>query len=114
MCYNEAATQLNFPEHRVVLCKFVPPFFPYVRVRNCVAAMGVYRFGCARLRAHFFIFKEEKEMKKTIYLLLSLLLLSILTIALAACDEDAPSANSNICQHRDADDDALCDKCGES
>ena len=40
-------------------------------------------------------------------LLCMVCLLLVLVCALAAC-------NAEVCQHRDADDDALCDKCRES
>ena len=48
-------------------------------------------------------------MKKSIFLLLAVLLCLTLAVALASCNDD-----NTVCQHRDADDNALCDKCGES
>ena len=50
-------------------------------------------------------------MKKLLTILFCLLLGVLLTVGLASCDEGDVST---ICQHRDVDDNSLCDKCSES
>ena len=53
-------------------------------------------------------------MKKSLILLvLTALLCLVCALALTACEEE-PEAPAPVCQHRDADDNALCDKCNES
>ena len=57
-------------------------------------------------------------MKKLLSVLLCLLLGVLLSVGLASCDEgNTPNEDGTpptTCQHRDADDDSLCDKCSES
>ena len=48
-------------------------------------------------------------MKKKIFILLTVLLCLVCVVSLVSCNDEG-----NPCQHRDADDNALCDKCGES
>ena len=45
--------------------------------------------------------------------ILSLILALALVFALSACGGNG-GGNTNTCQHKDADDNALCDKCGEA
>ncbi|MBE6629307.1 MAG: leucine-rich repeat domain-containing protein [Ruminococcaceae bacterium] len=51
-------------------------------------------------------------MKKRFLILLAALLCLVCALALTACEEEPTPAP--VCQHRDADDNALCDKCNES
>ena len=50
-------------------------------------------------------------MKKLFFLLVLIL---VPLCVLCACNEETPEASVPICQHRDTDDNALCDKCNES
>ena len=60
-------------------------------------------FGATTSVVLLFVFQEDWIMKKTFALLVCILLL----FTLASCGDV-------LCQHRDADDNSLCDKCGES
>ena len=56
-------------------------------------------------------------MKNRFLILLAVLLCLICALVLVSCDEgDTPEGETPpaVCQHRDADDNSLCDKCGES
>ena len=55
-------------------------------------------------------------MKKRIFILLAALLCLVCAFALVSCDEGGALEGETppACQHRDADDNSLCDKCGES
>ena len=54
-------------------------------------------------------------MKKRFFAcLFVMLMLSLALVCLSSCGDSDKNEEVSSCQHRDADDNSLCDKCGES
>ncbi len=69
-----------------IFCEIVFLFFLIpIAVKGCVAAIRDSLFGAFLIGAHFFYFKEEKKMKRTMKKILAISLAAVMIVSLASC-----------------------------
>ena len=95
ICNNRRGWRPDIPKKE---CKLKLLDFLYIL---CYSNLVLLARMCASAKYHF----RRNDMKRKI---LSMILILALLLSVTAC------GGKDVCQHRDADDNGECDKCGES